>query len=202
MKFKLDIIRVAIASLALIAMACFISKNSTLRKQLEYSKINELAYQRENSGLKEKAIQFEYTISDLNSSKDSLVKEMVKMKKQLKVKDSQLASLSYIKSMVQISDTITIRDTVFKNNTKIDTTVNNKWYNIGLHLEYPHMVGLNVSVPSEKYIVSTYNKVLLNPSKCKIKNWFKKKTKIVEVEVVEKNPYIVSEKQKFIEIVK
>jgi hypothetical protein len=42
----------------------------------------------------------------------------------------------------------------------------------------------------------------LNPTGCWLKDLFKKKSKVVEVEVVEKNPYIKSDNQKFIEIVK
>lgn len=181
---------------------CFISINKSLRKSLEISKKNELAYIAENDSLKNKSIQFSYTISELNHSNDSLVKEMVSLKRDLKVKDKQLASLAYLQSIANIKDTARLTDTIFVENTKIDTTVNNKWYTIGLHLEYPHMVGLNIKVPSEKYIVSSYKKVLLNPSDCKVRNWFKKKSKIVEVEVVEKNPFIINEKQKFIEVIK
>lgn len=181
---------------------CFASVNKSLRKSLETSKQNELAYIAENDSLKNKSIQFSYTISELNHSKDSLVKEMVALKKDLKVKDKQLASLAYLQSIANIKDTVRLIDTVFVEGTKIDTTVRNEWYTIGLHLEYPHMVGLNIKVPSEKYIVSSYKKVLLNPSDCKVRNWFKKKSKIVEVEVVEKNPFIINEKQKFIEVIK
>jgi len=181
---------------------CFMSINKSLRKSLEISKKNELAYIAENDSLKNKSIQFSYTISELNHSNDSLIKEMVSLKKDLKVKDKQLASLAYLQSIANIKDTIRLTDTIFVKNTKVDTTVNNKWYTIGLHLEYPHMVGLNIKVPSEKYIVSSYKKVLLNPSDCKVRNWFKKKSKIVEVEVVEKNPFIINEKQKFIEVIK
>lgn len=181
---------------------CFMSVNKSLRKSLEVSKKNELAYIAENDSLKNKSIQFSYTISELNHSNDSLVKEMVALKKDLKVKDKQLASLAYLQSVASIKDTVRLTDTIFVKNTKVDTTVNNKWYTVGLHLEYPHIVGLNIKVPSEKYIVSSYKKVLLNPSDCKVRNWFKKKSKIVEVEVVEKNPFIINEKQKFIEVIK
>lgn len=177
-------------------------RNEHIKKQLEASKINELAYQRENSSLKEKSIQFENTIQELNHSNDSIVKEMINAKNQLKIKDKEIARLEYLASLVSIKDTIKIKDTIFVKDTKVDTTVNNKWYTIGLHLEYPHTVGLNVSVPSEKYIVSSYSKVVLNPAKCKVRNWFKKKTQIVEIQVLEKNPYIKNGEQKFIEVIK
>ena len=93
-------------------------------------------------------------------------------------------------------------DTLFVEGAKLDTTINNKWYSISLGLDYPSTIGVGVSVPSEKYIVASAKKVLLDPTGCWLKDLFKKKSNIVEVEVVEKNPYIVSDKQKFIEVVK
>ena len=202
MKFRIYAIFLITASILIGLLAVVISNNKSLKKSLEYSKKNELAYIAENDSLKNKSIQFSYTISELNHSNDSLVKEMVSLKRDLKIKDKQLASLAYLQSMANIKDTVRLIDTVFVEGTKIDTTVRNKWYTIGLHLEYPHMVGLNIKVPSEKYIVSSYKKVLLNPSDCKVRNWFKKRSKIVEVEVVEKNPFIINKKQKFIEVIK
>lgn len=177
-------------------------KNEHIKKQLEASKINELAYQRENSSLKEKSIQFENTIQELNQSNNSIVKEMVKVKNQLKIKDKEIAHLAYLASLASIRDTITVTDTLFREDVKIDTTIKNDWYTMDLHLEYPQTIGVGVYVPSEKYIVSSYKKVLLNPSDCKVRNWFKKKSKILEVEVVEKNPYIKNGEQKFIEVIK
>ena len=202
MKFNVFLGILILCGILIACLTVSVLRNEHIKQQLEASKINELAYQRENSSLKEKSIQFENTISELNDSQDSLVKEMVKVKNQLKVKDKEIAHLSYIASLASIKDTVRLKDTIFVKDTKIDTTINNKWYTIGLHLEYPHMVGVNISVPSEKYVVSSYSKVLLNPAKCKIKNWFKKKTQIVEIQVVEKNPYITNGQQKFIEVIK
>lgn len=202
MKLRDYIIGLVAIAVLFSVVYCFMSINKSLRKSLEISKKNELAYIAENDSLKSNSIQFKYTIAELNHSNDSLVKEMVSLKRDLKVKDKQLASLAYLQSIANIKDTIRLTDTIFVKNTKVDTTVNNKWYTIGLHLEYPQMVGLNIKVPSEKYIVASYKKVLLNPSDCKVRDWFKKKSKIVEVEVVEKNPFIINEKQKFIEVIK
>lgn len=160
------------------------------------------AYSNENSVLKKNNKTFMLTIDELNSLNDSLIVKINDVRKELNIKDKEIARLAYLASLASIKDTIRLKDTIFVKNTKVDTTVNNKWYTIGLRLEYPHMVGLNIKVPSEKYIVSSYKKVLLNPSDCKVRNWFKKKSKIVEVEVVEKNPFIINEKQKFIEVIK
>ena len=56
---------------------------------------------------------------------------------------------------------------------------------------------------SERYVIVDYKKETINPpKKCAIVRWFQKKHKIIEVEVVEKNPYIENKQQRFIEIVK
>ena len=170
-----------------------------IKEELERSKINELAWISERDSLKNKSIEFEYTINELKNSGDSLTKEMMKVKKELGVKDKQIEYLSYLASHAVIKDTVRLRDTLFVEGAKLDTTINNKWYSISLGLDYPSTIGVGVSVPSEKYIVASAKKVLLDPTGCWL---FKKKSNIVEVEVVEKNPYIVSDKQKFIEVVK
>lgn len=202
MKFNVFLGILILCGILIACLTVSVLRNEHIKEQLEASKINELAYQRENSSLKEKSIQFENTIQELNQSNDSIVKEMVKVKNQLKIKDKEIAHLAYLASLASIRDTITVTDTIFREDVKIDTTIKNDWYTMDLHLEYPQTIGVGVSVPSEKYIVSSYNKVLLNPAKCKIRNWFKKKTQIVEIEVVEKNPYITNGKQKFIEVIK
>lgn len=202
MKFNVFLGILILCGILIACLTVSVLRNEHIKQQLEASKINELAYQRENSSLKEKSIQFENTIQELNQSNDSIVKEMVKVKNQLKIKDKEIAYLAYLASLASVRDTIKIRDTIFREDVKIDTTIKNDWYTMDLHLEYPQTIGVGVSVPSEKYIVSSYNKVLLNPAKCKIRNWFKKKTQIVEIEVVEKNPYIANGKQKFIEVIK
>lgn len=54
-----------------------------------------------------------------------------------------------------------------------------------------------------KYIIVGYRKEIIDPpKKCFIARWFQKKHKVVEVNVVEKNPYIENKQQRFIEIVK
>lgn len=202
MKVNSCFILAAIISVLFCSLIVSMHNIKTIKQQLKLSKQNELAYITENSSLKDKNIEYKYTIDQLNTSKDSLVQEIVKVKNQLKVKDKQLASLAYLQSIISIKDTVRLTDTIFVKNTKIDTIINNKWYVVGLCLEHPNMVGLDISVPSEKYIVSSYNKVLLNPSTCKVKNWLRRKSTIVEVEVVEKNPYIINNQQKFIEVIR
>lgn len=202
MKVSLNMI-LCIAIAALIAViGIAYTRELKIKEELERSKINELAWIAERDSLKNKSIEFEYTIDELKYSGDSLTKEMMKVKKELGIKDKQIEYLSYLASHAVIKDTVRLRDTLFVEGAKIDTTINNRWYSVSLGLDYPSTIGVGVSVPSEKYIVASTKKILLNPTGCWLKDIFKKKSNIVEVEVVEKNPYIVSDKQKFIEIVK
>lgn len=178
-----------------------VNKIKTLNSSVEQLRSVEWAYERENSELKDKSIQATYTIAMLNNSNDSLVTKLNEARRQLRVKDKELRNLAYIASTAHIKDTIHTRDTIFVENTKVDTTIHNKWYDMNLQLEYPDRIQTDLSVKSQKYIVSSVQKVTVNPSKCWLVNLFKKKQNIVEVEVVEENPYITSDKQKFIQVV-
>lgn len=197
-------IYLAIAAIVAISMFFNViefSRVKKLKEDIENLRTVEWAYELENSNLKNKSIQANYTIGMLTNSKDSLIVKLDSVRRQLKIKDKEIKSLSYIASTAQIKDTLIIRDTIFKANTDIDTTLHNKWYDIGLTLKYPNIIGTDISVPSKKYVIASFRKVTINPSRCGFINLFKKKQKIVEVEIVEENPYITNNQQKFINIV-
>lgn len=177
-------------------------RHKKLLSTVERLKKTELAYELENSDLKGKAIQAEYTIAGLNNSKDSLVQKLNQVRKELKIKDKKLESLSLITTVITKTDTIHTVDTIFTEKVHIDTTIQDKWYKLDLGLYYPNEVKVSPEFNSELYIIASYKKVPINPAKCKIGNWFRKKTKIVEIEVKEENPYINKKQQKFIKVVK
>ena len=177
-------------------------RHKKLLSTVERLKKTELAYELENSDLKGKAIQAEYTIAELNNSKDSLVQKLNQVRKELKIKDKKLESLSLITTVITKTDTIHTVDTIFTEKVHIDTTIQDKWYKLDLGLYYPNEVKVSPEFNSELYIIASYKKVPINPAKCKIGNWFRKKTKIVEIEVKEENPYINKKQQKFIKVVK
>lgn len=177
-------------------------RHKKLLSTVERLKKTELAYELENSDLKGKAIQAEYTIAELNNSKDSLVQKLNQARKELKIKDKKLESLSLITTVITKTDTIHTVDTIFTEKVHIDTTIQDKWYKLDLGLYYPNEVKVSPEFNSELYIIASYKKVPINPAKCKIGNWFRKKTKIVEIEVKEENPYINKKQQKFIKVVK
>ena len=143
------------------------------------------------------------TIDQLNYFNDSILNEMNKVRKELKIKDNKLKSLSYINSVIEKRDTVIFNDTIFIENIKIDTIIEDKWYSMKLNLEYPNRIITEPSFISEKYIVVSRKKETINPpKKFFISRWFQKKHWVMEVNVVEKNPYIKESNNRFIEFYK
>lgn len=177
-------------------------QNIRLQENLSVAITNEKAYIFENSSLKEESRVFKFTVDQLTYYNDSLTQSMEKVRKELKIKDKNIKQMQYLLSEASKRDTIVFRDTIFTNSVSIDTIVGDKWYNLKLRLRYPSTVIANPTFVSEKYIMVSMRKETIDPPK---KNWllrlFQKKHRVAEVEVVEKNPYINSEKQRFIEII-
>ena len=143
------------------------------------------------------------TVDQLNYFNDSILNEMNKVRKELKIKDSKLKSLSYINSVIEKRDTVIFNDTIFIEDIKIDTIIEDKWYSMKLDLEYPNRVITEPSFISEKYIIVSRKKETINPpKKFFISRWFQKKHWVMEVNVVEKNPYIKESNNRFIEFYK
>ena len=175
-----------------------------MKKELSISISNEKAFIAENSSLKNDNRVFKFTIEQLNYYNDSLLQRMNEVRKELKIKDKDLKQMQYLLSEAQKKDTIIFRDTLFREPTlKIDTLLGDRWYQMKLGLRYPSTIVTEPKFVSEKYIIVDYKKETIKPpKKCAIARWFQKKHKIVEVNVVEKNPYIENKKSKFIEVIK
>lgn len=194
---------ILIASLTLSTYILY-NNNQRLRQELSDSVVNEKAFALENSGLKNENRAFKFTIEQLEYFNDSLTNKMNEVRKELKIKDADLKQMQYLLSEVQKKDTVVFKDTIFKETSvKIDTLLGDKWYQMKLGLRYPSTIITEPKFVSEKYIIVNYRKeTIAPPKKCFIARWFQKKHKIVEVEIVEKNPYIENKQQRFIEIVK
>ena len=128
---------------------------------------------------------------------------MNEVRKELKVKDRDLKQMQYLLSEIKKTDTIRFRDTIFINKeVKIDTLLGDDWYNIRLGLHYPNLISITPTIKSEKYIIVGSRKETINPpKKCVIGRWFQRKHRVLEVEVIEKNPFIENKQQRFIEII-
>ena len=195
---------VILVSLLAISTYTLYTNNKKLKEEISISMSNQKAFIAENSSLKEESRVFKFTIEQLNHYNDSILQKMNEVRKELKIKDRDLKQMQYLLSEAQKKDTIVFRDTLFREPTlKIDTLLGDRWYQMKLGLRYPSTIVTEPKFVSEKYIIVDYKKETINPpKKCAIARWFQKKHKIVEVNVVEKNPYIENKQQKFIEIVK
>lgn len=178
--------------------------NKSLKEELEIFSSNQKAFIAENSSLKNENLMFRLSIEQLEYYNDSLFMKMNEVREELKIKDKNLKQMQYLLSEAQKKDTVIFRDTIFNSPTlKIDTTLGDQWYKLKLGLIYPSTIIVNPSFTSEKYIITSYKKETVNPPKrCFIARWFQRKHEIVEVEVVEKNPYIENKRQRFVEILK
>lgn len=178
--------------------------NKSLKEELEIFSSNQKAFIAENSSLKNENLMFRLSIEQLEYYNDSLFIKMNEVREELKIKDKNLKQMQYLLSEAQKKDTVIFRDTIFNSPTlKIDTTLGDQWYKLKLGLIYPSTIIVNPSFTSEKYIITSYKKETVNPPKrCFIARWFQRKHEIVEVEVVEKNPYIENKRQRFVEVLK
>ena len=194
---------VILVSLLAISTYTLYTNNQKLKEEISISMSNQKAFIAENSSLKEENRVFKFTIEQLNHYNDSILQKMNEVRKELKIKDRDLKQMQYLLSEAQKKDTIVFRDTLFREPTlKIDTLLGDRWYQMKLELRYPSTIITEPKFVSEKYVIVNYKKETINPpKKCAIARWFQKKHKVVEVEVVEKNPYIENKQQRFIEIV-
>ena len=171
-------------------------------RQLEQKTINFNALENEYNHISSRNIEYKMNIAQLSTSLDSLNMKMNEVRRELKVKDSEIRRLGYIASIATKTDTIVVKDTIFKNNVNIDTLITDgEWYKLHLHFSYPNEVVVSPEFKSEKVIVTSARRVILNPKKCAIARWFQKKSTIVETEVVENNPYITNTKERFLEVI-
>lgn len=191
---------IVIGMIATLSIQSRIIKEKTI--ELERSRTNYIALTNECNSLNRANIQYEYTITELSTSQDSLIAKLNETRKELKIKDKEIKRLSYLASQASKRDTLYLRDTIFKKEVKIDTTIiDGKWYQCDIHLEYPNVIAVSPTFESEKQIITSTKRVILNPKKCWLSRLFQKKSTIIETEVVESNPYIKSKKEKFIDIV-
>lgn len=199
----INIIIVALIVSLSIGSYILYTKNQRLQEELSVSISNEKAFIAENSSLKNENRVFKFTVEQLNYYNGSILQKMNDVRKELKIKDDNLKQMQYLLSEATKKDTIVFRDTLFREPTlDIDTLVGDKWYQMKLGLKYPSTITTDPKFVSEKYIMVDYKKETINPpKKCWLLRLFQKKHKVVEVNVVEKNPYIENKQQRFIEIV-
>ena len=204
---KIKLIIGTIITIVIIALSTTIVIMNNRINKLNYEVTNAItnikAYELENSTLRDNTIEFQYTIEQLNYSKDSLNHRINELRKDLKIKDKDIQKLQYMLSENQKKDSIVfVHDTLFRENIKVDTTLSDNWSKLHLQLEYPNTVLAEYSFKNESLVTTYLKKETINPPhKCAFIRWFQKKHKVIHVEIKEQNPYCEIKEQRFINIV-
>mgnify|MGYP006928564626 FL=1 len=180
------------------------SKYNSMKLKWENAENNVRAYSEQLSSAQGSNKAFKLTIDQLKYFNDSIFQRLDETRKELKVKDNKLRSLQYIASDFARKDTIVFRDTLFRDNQiYIDTLLADAWYSVKVGMEYPSTVVVQPRFKSEKHIVVSARKETVNPPKrFFLWRWLQKKQWVVQVDVVEKNPYVQNQSNRYVEIVK
>lgn len=208
MKIEKMLIALVIALSILLCISIYID-----RCRIAQNKSNEAnlkAYIALNDTLSSTNRMFEFKASQLNYINDSLVNQMNTIRKNIGVKDKNLKGLGYIKSTVRIHDTVFVNRIRDGDKTlSIDTVINKKWYQIEIDYkggrcnECKDTLIVSPKVSSEKYVVISTSKEYVDaPKKWWLQRIFQKKEEVVDVKVVETNPYIYSDHERFIKVIK
>lgn len=187
-----------------IALVVTIKSKGNIEKKWKEAVENVKAYSDQYSTSEGRNRAFKLTIDQLKYSNDSIIQKLDEVRNELKVKDSKLQSLHYVSSSFARVDTIILKDTLFKDpQVKVDTLVSDEWYSVRVGLKYPSTIAVAPMFKSEKSIVVSTRKETVNPpKKFFLLRWFQKKHTVVTVDVVEKNPYVKNQDNRYIEIVR
>lgn len=180
-----------------------VHQNRTLTAKYETSIENIKAYDSQLSGLNNSNKVFKLTIDQLNYFKDSILIKMNEVRKELNIKDSKIKQMQYQLSHVEKPDSIILKDTVFVESFKLDTIIGDEWANTHLIMKYPNYIKFTPKFKLESFLFVESKKETVNPpKKFFLFRWFQKKHNVLHVTVVENNPYVINDRQKFIEIIK
>lgn len=196
---------VAVTYMVLIgALMTAISINKRTEEKWKTAEANVKSYDSLLSDSEDRNFTYQLTVDQLNHMKDSIMVKLNEARKQAKVKDKNLKSVQYVKSVFVKTDTLVLNDTIFKDKyLNVDTVVGDKWYKAGISLKYPSTIVLKPEFKSEKSIIVSTKKETVNPPK---KWWllrlFQKKHTVINVDVIENNPYVQGEESRYVEIIK
>lgn len=194
MRNKLILILIAIVLLMGGALWFMGARLSSLNDEIDRKTQNIKALEDSN-------VEMVYKMSELKASKDSLNKELMKTIEDLNIKPKKVTEVVYLEKEVFKTDTLKLNDTIFVEGLNIDTTIVDEWSKVNIKMKYPDILSTTFSTTSDNTIVFYKKRETVNPPrKFFLFRWFQKKHTIIEAEVVEKNPYIETKKQRFITI--
>lgn len=187
-----------------VALILTVKSRGKIEKRWKESTENVKSYSELFSNSENKNKGFKLTIDQLQYFNDSILRELNETRESLKVKDSKLKSLQYLSSTFIKYDTLIIKDTLFKDpQIQVDTILSDEWYSIRIGLKYPSTITVNPMFRSIKHIVVSSRRETVNPpKKFFLFRWFQKKHTILNIDVIEKNPYMKEQNSRYIEIIK
>jgi hypothetical protein len=187
-----------------VALGITLKSNSDMEEQWKTAMENVKSYSAQVSTSEGQNRALKMSVEQLNYTSDSILQELNATRNELKVKDSKLQSLQYVSSSFVKSDTIVLKDTVFKDkHVAVDTLVSDEWYSIRVGLEYPSTIAIKPEFKSEKNIIVSSKKETVNPpKKFFLWRWLQKKQTVLNIDVVEKNPYIEEQTSRYVEILR
>lgn len=207
---KRTCIEIIVACILLfILLFCVRQCQSNLAKLNGYE-TNWIALSNENNKNAKSSKAYELKISQMKYINDSLMNAMDSVRRSLNIKDKNTKGLGYVKSIILIHDTVLVNRIRDGDKTiSIDTTINKKWYQIQLDYrgskcnECKDTLIVSPKVTSEKYVViSTQKEYVDTPKQFWIQRIFQKKDEVIDVKVVETNPYIYSNENRFVKVIK
>ena len=187
-----------------VALILTVKSRGKIEKRWKESTENVKSYSELFSNSENKNKGFKLTIDQLQYFNDSILRELNETREALKIKDSKLKSLQYLSSTFIKYDTLIIKDTLFKDpQIQVDTVLSDEWYSIRIGLKYPSTITINPIFRSVKHIVVSSRRETVNPpKKFFLFRWFQKKHTVLNIDVIEKNPYMKEQNSRYIEIIK
>ena len=180
-----------------------VHQNRTLTAKYETSIENIKAYDSQLSSLNNSNKVFKLTIDQLNYFKDSILIKMNEVRKELNIKDNKIKQMQYKLSHVEKSDSIILIDTLFVEPFKLDTIIGDEWVNTHLIMKYTNYIKFTPKIKLESFLFIESKKETVNPpKKFFLFRWFQKRHTVLNVTVKENNPYVETDEQKFVEIIK
>lgn len=193
-----------ISIIILVSIISFLGyTNKKLSNQYAIAYENIKAYDAELSGLKDDTKVYKLTIEQLNYFNDSITKKMNEVRKELGIKDSKIKQMQYKLSHIEKSDSLTLPDTIFVNSFKLDTIMGDEWANNHIIMSYPNKIKITPRFKLESFLfVDAKRETIKPPKKFFLFRWFQKRHTVLNITVKENNPYVETDRQKFIEIIK
>lgn len=199
---KLVYILIGVIILVGTSMYWLYNKYQKLNTKYQTSIENIKAFDAELSGLKNDTKAYRLSIQQLNYFNDSITKKMNEVRKELGIKDSKIKQMQYKLSHVEKTDSIVLPDTVFVNSFKLDTIMGDEWYKNHIIMKYPNYIKFTPKFKLESFLfVDAKKETVEPPKKFFLLRWFQKKHTILNITIKENNPYVETDRQKFIEII-